>query len=120
MHSLYSFHRREALKLWKQKFGSSATYRKLVVIFELAGYRDYAENVKKIAHAVESETVDFISSDEVIPQPQTYPDIKPPTPPSLPRVDLSPFEEYSLIDSADAEGLSKCKNCHYNNCVVFL
>ena len=106
--------RREALQIWKQRSGCCATYKKLINIFECAGYYNYAENVRKTAHVVESETDDSISSDEVIPQPQTYPHIKSPTQPSLPKADLSQFEEYSLIDPAAAQGLPKCKNCHYN------
>ena len=102
--------RREALTIWKQRSGSSATYKKLINIFECAGYYDYAENVRKTVHVVESETDDSISSDEDdILQPQTYPHIKPPTPLSSPKADLSPFEEYSLIDAAVAQGLPKCK-----------
>ena len=102
--------RREALKIWKQRSGSSATYKKLINIFERAGYCDYAEIVIKTVHIAESETDDSISSDEVIPQPQTYPHIKPPTPPSSPKADLSSTKEYLLIDSAAAQGLPKSKN----------
>ena len=102
--------RREALKIWKQRSGSSATYKKLINIFERAGYCDYAEIVRKTVHIVESETDDSDCSDEVIPQPQTYPHIKPPTPPSSPKADLLPFEEFSLIGAATARGLPKRKN----------
>ena len=102
--------RREALKIWKQRSGSSATYKKLINIFERAGYCDYAENVRRTVHVVESETDDSICSDEVISQPQTYPHIKPLTPPSSPKADLSPSQEFSLIGAATARGLPKRKN----------
>ena len=107
--------------IWKQRSGSSATYRKLINIFEDAGYCDYAENVRKTVHVVESEMDDSISSDEVIPQPQTYPHIKPPTPPPSPKADLSQFEEYSLITSDAAQGLPKRKlKINYNDVNIYI
>ena len=117
---IFYFLRREALKIWKQRSGSSATYKKLINIFEDAGYCDYAENVRKTVHIVESETDDSICSDEVIPQPQTYPHIKPPTPPSPPKGDTTPFEEYSLITSDAAQGLPKRKKSIYNDINIYM
>ena len=40
--------RREALKMWKRKLGSSGTYNKLIEVFERAGYKSYADNVVKV------------------------------------------------------------------------
>ena len=40
--------RREALKMWKRKLGSSGTYNKLIKVFERAGYKSYADNVIKV------------------------------------------------------------------------
>ena len=102
--------RREALEIWKQRSGSSATYKKLINTFERAGRCDYAEIVRETVDIVESETDDSDCSDDVIPQPQTYPLIKPPTPPPSPKDDLSPFEEFSLIGAATARRLPKRKN----------
>jgi hypothetical protein len=42
------FCRREALEVWKQKHGSSATYHHLFHVFKHAGYEDYAEKVRQI------------------------------------------------------------------------
>lgn len=41
--------RRAALEKWKQKFGSVATYDKLIQVFENAKYKDLADFVRKIA-----------------------------------------------------------------------
>jgi hypothetical protein len=41
--------RRAALKLWKQKLGSGATYIRLIKVFERAGYKDLADVVRSTA-----------------------------------------------------------------------
>jgi hypothetical protein len=35
--------------MWKQTFGSEATYGKLIWLFERAGYNDLADTVRRIA-----------------------------------------------------------------------
>jgi hypothetical protein len=63
--------RREALHIWKRKNGSGATYSKLVEIFERAGHKDYADEVRRIIQPPSnSKTYD---SSEEHSQPQTYP-----------------------------------------------
>ena len=59
---------------WKQRNGSKATYTKLIKIFERAGYKRYADEVKRIARDTDSESS---SSGEETEQPQTYPIQKP-------------------------------------------
>lgn len=34
--------------MWKRKLGSGGTYNKLIEVFELAGYKSYAESVIRI------------------------------------------------------------------------
>ena len=100
------------MKIWKRKIGLSGTYRELVNVFERAGYRDYAETVKKSAHSSDNDSSDI---DEPIPQPQTYPDLKTSCGPSSHKPSTSgllSYEEFSLIDPAAAEGLPKRKNCY--------
>ena len=43
--------RREALRIWKHKNGSKATYRKLIVVFCSQGRADVAEKVRDLAQA---------------------------------------------------------------------
>ena len=45
---IISLPRRAALEKWKQKLGSNATYNNLIGAFERAGYRGYADTVRKI------------------------------------------------------------------------
>ena len=69
-------YRREALYTWKKRNGSKATYSKLIKTFELAGHKNYADEVRRIAHHNDSETDDSSSSEEElsqIKQPQMYP-----------------------------------------------
>ena len=48
LHDLYLQYRRAALHLWKQKYGPEATYANLIRVFEIAGYRNMADNVRQI------------------------------------------------------------------------
>lgn len=92
--------RKEALLIWKQRLGSSATYNELIGVFKRAGYKHYAEKVRKLVH--DSNTDDSSSSEESfpLPQPPTYPPLNSP---SLNEV-LSPNSELCLlIDPASAE-----------------
>ena len=57
--------RREALRIWKHKNGSKATYRKLIVVFCSQGRADVAEKVRNLAQAgdkTQSELLDTIYS----------------------------------------------------------
>ena len=57
--------RREALRIWKHKNGSKATYRKLIVVFCSQGRADVAEKVRDLAQAgdkTQSELLDTIYS----------------------------------------------------------
>ena len=58
---------------WKQRNGSKATYGELIEIFEQAGYRSCADELKKIAELTESEGEDSSSSCSGEEQPRTYP-----------------------------------------------
>ena len=44
----FYYYRREALETWKQTKGENATYRNLIDVFTEAGYRQYANTVRKI------------------------------------------------------------------------
>lgn len=46
--TVMNFCRGEALEIWKQKHGSSATYKNLFHVFQRAGYQNYADKVRKI------------------------------------------------------------------------
>ena len=64
---------------WKTRNGSKATYAKLIKIFEQAGYKSYADKVRRITQISNSDTDDSSGSGEEYPQieqPQTYPDYK--------------------------------------------
>ena len=45
----YNIIRKEALETWKQRKGNAATYAELIKVFEAAGYRGYADSVRKIS-----------------------------------------------------------------------
>ena len=73
---------------WKTRNGSKATYAKLIKIFEQAGYKSYADEVRKIAHISNSDTDDSNGSGEEHPrieQPPAYPDYKPHALPQVPQ-----------------------------------
>ena len=96
--------RREALYNWKKRNGSSATYRKLIKIFERADYRKYADEVRRIINISDSE-VDTDSSGGEQPQveqPQTYPQAQKPQalsqiPPEIPK----PTKAYIMVNSKE-------------------
>ena len=98
--------RREALRIWKHKNGSKATYRKLIVVFCSQGRADVAEKVRDLAQAgdkTQSELLDTIYSylhDCYIDLPQAL--SSSPQWPVLPRfcyVDLELFD--TPITSSD-------------------
>ena len=100
---LYHF-RRAALQQWKQKLGSGATYNKLISVFERAGYKNYADEVRKIVSDDNSDSDSSGNEDSALalPQPPTFPHLSLPSPIQLPP-DLpehSSHETFYLIDSA--------------------
>ena len=106
------FLRRAALVKWKEKVGSSATYNKLIGVFERAGYKNYADIVRKVVHVSDSEADDSSGSDDSLkfplPQPQTYPCLQPrnsPSPTELLSAELSSSESYFLINPAILKSL---------------
>ena len=100
------YFRREALKLWKQKLGSDATYNKLIRVFEHAGYKRYAENIGRIMQCQENckEICDSNSDEDCFPppQPQTYPNHEPLSPVDIP--DPQILESYINLDPATHPG----------------
>ena len=101
---MYMYHvifRREALTLWKQKLGSSATYNELIGAFEHAGYKEYADNVRKVIQPQGfDDEMDTSSSDEdhfSSSQPPTY--LEPSSPVDM---QLSKPESYLLMDNPAA------------------
>ena len=72
--------RRKALRLWQQKLGSDATYNKLIGAFNRAGYKQYADNVKKIVQYHNHDDSDSSCSEDSfqsVTQPETFPNPKP-------------------------------------------
>ena len=70
-----SLFRRKALSQWKQNLGFDATYRKLMGVFQCAGYKNYADLVNQIAADSDSDmdTDDSSCSDGDYPQqPPSY------------------------------------------------
>ena len=100
--------RREALYIWKRKFGSDATYQRLINVFERADFQNCAEMVKSIVCEDESEVDDSSDYDEPIPQPDTYPNVQsnPQPSPKLSRC-VSSYDEYLQINPAAASSLPK-------------
>ena len=93
--------RREALYTWKKRNGSSATYRRLIKIFERAGCKDYADEVRRIAHISDSETDDSSGSGEEhtrVEQPQTYPTQKPQALSQIPPETPKPTELFVVVE----------------------
>ena len=115
--------RREALNIWKRKLGSSGTYNKLIEIFERAGYESYADSVRRIDREINNDGCSLLmlsqpnmyqqfkspsqdEGDSPLPQPLTYPPLIPLNPSSeLTPLQLSPEEQYVLINQATAEKL---------------
>jgi len=58
----YGLQKRKALKRWKGKFGSRATYRRLIVVFCKAEHADLAEKVKQLALQVSPDTIAELAS----------------------------------------------------------
>ena len=95
-------YRREALYIWKKRNGSSATYSKLIKIFERADCKKYADEVRRIAQFSDSETDDSSSGSGEeqfqVEQPQTYPASKPQSLAQVPPAMHKPTEVYVVVD----------------------
>ena len=104
-------YRRAALHIWKERNGSKATYTKLIKIFEHAGYKSYADEVRRIAHISNSDTDDSSGSEEEehpqIEQPQTYPDFKPHALPKVPQpmTSTESTEVYVMVEEENVQEL---------------
>ena len=95
---------------WKQRNGSKATYSELMEIFKRAGYRSYADEVKRIAELSDSEADDSSGSEEG--QPRTYP--------TLPKAeafscDQHPPENYPevyvMVEKKEGKTLYRASTC---------
>ena len=107
---------------WKQKLGVRATYRKLVDVFERAGYKHYADHVKRIAaddSDSDSDTDDSSCSDGdyPFPQPLSYLPQESHTQSSFQVASKSQYEShYVLINPSKAESVELLKEgiIHYH------
>ena len=89
------------MQKWKQRNGSEATYSKLIKIFERAGYKNLADEVRKLTKASDSETDDSSGSGEEqsqTEQPQTYPPYKQQSLSQLPPATLQSTETYVITN----------------------
>ena len=88
--------------IWKKRNGSSATYSKLIKIFERADCKKYADEVRRIAQLSDSETDDSSSGSgeeqSQVKQPQTYPASKPQSLAQVPPAMHKPTEVYVVVD----------------------
>ena len=89
--------------LWKQKHGSNATYSALITVFEDAGCREYADEIRKIVQVIQnqdSDTDDSDSDEDPFPltQPQTYPNLETPPPVVPPSPKPLPCESYLFVE----------------------
>ena len=94
--------RREALYTWKKRNGSNATYSKLIKIFEQAGCKICADEVRRIAKLSDSEIDDSSSGSgeeySQVEQPQTYPEYKRQALSRLPPAAPKSAEVYVMIE----------------------
>lgn len=110
------------LLLWKQRNGFKATYTRLINIFERAGYKSYADNIRRIVCVSDNEMDNSSSVIELptITQPLTYSIYHPPSysPPSSSLDDESTScMEYELINLSGEilpKGTMFC-TINYNN-----
>ena len=64
------------MQKWKEKHGKSATYNKLIIVFEAAGCKDYADNIKRMFGG-DDDTNDSSIDKNFPPQLPPYPDPNP-------------------------------------------
>ena len=97
---------------WKKKLGKSATYSNLISAFEAAGYKNYADNIRRMFG--NDDDTDDSSGDESFPRPQppTYPVQHDPlrSISSLPEPSNSPSELYYLVDPDTAKTLPESES----------
>ena len=88
---------------WKKRNGSNATYSKLIEIFEQAYSKNYADEVRKISEASESEEDSNGSGEEhsQMEQPQTYPTQKPQTLSQVPPATAESTEVYVVMEGKE-------------------
>ena len=113
-------YRREALHTWKNKVGSSGTYQKLSEIFECAGYKNYADSVRRSIQDSKIETSDNERSLLSVSQPETYPVFKSANlpQPSIELSETSHCEQVLLVKSADeTKNLPEGEDL-YNNVII--
>ena len=66
--------RKAALLTWKKRLGKSATYNNLISVFEAAGRKDYADNIRGMFGG-DFDTNDSSGDESYPPQPPPYPDL---------------------------------------------
>ena len=98
------------MKIWRQRLGSSATYKKLISIFELSGYYSYADEVRKVAGVEDDEDDDINDEDEAVIQPQTYPPVKRHMSLDIPSPVPISQEQFLLVKPDAAQHLPKSKS----------
>ena len=88
-----------------QRNGSKATYSRLINVFEQAGYRNYADIIRRI---VDPSNKDSSGSGEEQCQPNTYPQYKEQQVLSqLPQITPESTEIYMIVDEENLpEGMS--------------
>ena len=71
---------------WKQKLGTKATSKNLISVFERAGYKDYADNIRQmlVAEGIPSDATDTTSTYSPKPFPEPKPEF-----PSIESISLS-------------------------------
>jgi hypothetical protein len=104
------YYRSEALITWKRKKGSSATYSKLIEIFEQAERKTYADTVRRIVQLCNNDFSEEHS------QPQAYPASEPQSlsqvPPAM-HSDKSTEVHYVMRKGTPPEG----KFANYTNTI---
>ena len=101
-------YRRAALRMWKERIGSEATYQKLINIFEQTGYHNYAEIVRNIACHKMDHFEDYA---EHLSQPVTYPNpILSPSSPTKHIFSSGCHDEFLQVNPTVAQGLPKGEN----------
>ena len=95
---------------WKQRNGLKATYGELIEIFERAGYRGYADEVRRIANISDSEADDSSGSGEE--QPKTYPTLRKTRTHQPPPETSKTAEVYVMVEKKDLpEGTNNIIDC---------
>ena len=91
---------------WKQKLGTSATSMKLISVFERAGHKDYADNVRQmlVAEGIPSDAADTTSTYSPKPFPEPKPEF-----PSIESISLSSCAATTtttvVVEKEDQQGI---------------